>query len=213
MPGLPNFDQDFRTLWLTEMNQIIDDLRTVFSGKIIIGAVATVLDGTIADKIDAMSITLNIGGITNTENQNLSVEILKSKYKALIQEKYVNISSQIGKSNINLPVIWHSQVQSKYDFYVTQWSESFYCSISGSNPCIQQTYIPDFSVQAIGTEAIFEAIIEQPNFKTDAVNIDAGYWPTDDMVPRADGQTGFPNLHQSVRNKPAEEIVKYWFSR
>jgi hypothetical protein len=63
----------------------------------------------------------------------------------------------------------------------------------------------------MGYEAMLEAINEQTDFMSDSVIIDAGYWLTDDMVPRSDGSTGFPNLHQSVRNKPAENIVRYWF--
>ena len=209
--GQPNYDPEFRTMYLNEVSLIVDDIRAVFTGKLEIGALATpALDNGIAAKIDAISFTLNIGSITAEENGNLTVDFLKNKYKSLIQQKYLEVFSQIGSAASNLPVIWRVQVQSKYDYYVTGWTESVIC---GSSPCIQQTYMTDYSVQAIGTEASLEAINEQTYFKSDSVIIDAGYWFNDDMVPRLDGQTGFPNLHQSIRNKPAENIVKYWFSR
>ena len=210
LPGLPNYDPEFRTMWLNEMSLIIDDLRAVFTGKLVIGAVATTLDSKIAAKIDAISTTLNIGSITTVENSGLTVDLLKGKYKSLIQQKFNEISNQMSVKAIDLPVMWRVQVQSKYDYYVTQWTESVIC---GSSPCVQHNYKTDFSVQSIGTEASFEAINEQTYFRNDSVIIDAGYWFNDDMVPRADGSTGFPNLHQSVRNKPAENIVKYWFGR
>ena len=34
-------------------------------------------------------------------------------------------------------------------------------------------------------------------------------WLTDTLIP---GEEGFPNLSQSIRGKPAEEIVKYWYT-
>ena len=208
--GQPNYDPEFRTMYLNEMSLIIDDIRAVFTGKLEIGAIGVPsLDSKIAAKIDAISFTLGIG-ITAEENNNLTVDLLKKKYKALIQQQYSEVFAQIGSTASSLPVIWRVQVQSKYDYYVTGWTESVICV---GNPCIQRTYTTDFSVQAIGTEAVLEAINEQTYFKSDSLIIDAGYWFNDEMVPRADGQTGFSNLHQTVRNKPAENIVKYWFGR
>ena len=213
LPRLPSYDPEFRTMWLNEMSAIIDDIRAVFSGKLIINSIEISLDSKIAAKVDALSITPHFGTffVTADENKNLTVSLLKGRYKSTIQQIYLDISSQTNSTSINLPVIWHIQVQSKYDYYVTGWTESVYCVISGSNPCLQKTYATDFSVQAIGTEALLEAINEQPYFKSESVNIDAGYWLNDDMVPRTANQPGFPNLHQSIRNKPAENIVKYWF--
>lgn len=213
LPDLANYDPEFREMWLQEMYLIIDDMRAVFSGTLVIGAVATTLDSKIAAKIDAMSTTINIGGITVEENNSLTVAFLKNKVKSVIQQKYSEISRQLNSTTISLPMMWRVQVQSKYDYYVTQWSETGYCVISGSDPCIQRSQKTDFSVQAIGTEASLEAINEQSYFRSESVNIDAGYWFDDEMIPRGDSRTGFPNLHQSVRNKPAENIIKYWFGR
>jgi hypothetical protein len=39
------------------------------------------------------------------------------------------------------------------------------------------------------------------------------YWHTDDLSPTpVSGNNAFPNLSSSIRNKPAEGIVKHWFS-
>lgn len=213
-PRQSQYDPAFRTMWLNEMYTIIDDVKTVFSGKLIIGAVETAIDTKIAEKVDAMAITPHLGqyGLTTEENKNLTVDLLKSKYRAEIRNIYTDISNQLNGATINLPVIWNLQVQSKYDYYVTSWTESVFCVIFGGNSCIQKTYITDFSVQAIGYEAMLEVVNEQGHFKTNAVNIDAGYWLTDDLVPNLNAtHPGFPNLHQSIRNKPAESIIKYWF--
>ena len=127
---------------------------------------------------------------------------------------YTDISSQLNGAPVNLPVIWNLQAQSKNDYYVTAWTESVFCVVFGGNSCVQKTYTTDFSVQAIGYEAMLRAVNEQTYFKNNTVNIDAGYWLTDDLTPRlSEAQPGFPNLHQSVRNKPAEAIVKYWFGK
>jgi hypothetical protein len=213
---LPQYDPAFRTMWLNEMYLIIDDIKSVFSGKLIIGSVETAIDSKIADKVDAMALAPHFGplAVTSAENNNLTVDLLKGKYASEIQRMYTDISSQLNGAPVNLPVIWNLQAQSKNDYYVTAWTESVFCVVFGGNSCVQKTYTTDFSVQAIGYEAMLRAVNEQTYFKNNTVNIDAGYWLTDDLTPRlSEAQPGFPNLHQSVRNKPAEAIVKYWFGK
>jgi len=212
----PCYDPVYRTMWLNEMYLIIDDIKSVYSGKLTIGAVETAIDSKIAAKVDAIAITPHFGPmfLTAEENKNLNVNFLKNKYKEEIKNAYTDISNQLNGAPVNLPVIWNVQVQSKYDYYVTSWTESVFCVVFGGNSCVQKTYITDFSVQAIGYESMLEAINEQTYFKNNTVNIDAGYWLTDDLTPNLNSpHPGFPNLHQSVRNKPAEAIVKYWFGR
>jgi len=215
LANLPNYDPASREVWLNKMSLIIDDIRNVYSGKLIFNLIEISIDSRIASKVDAIGVTPHFGPllISNEENKNLTVELLKLKYKSLIQQIYQDISTQTNNKNINTPIIWNVQVQSKFDHYVSGWTESVFCVKSKSGQCEQQSYKTDFSVQAIGTEAIFQAINEQTFFKTEAVNIDTGYWLNDDMTPPSSGQGPFPNLHQSVRNKPAEDIVKYWFGK
>ena len=213
LPKMTSYDPVFRTMWLNKMYLIIDDIKSVFSGKLIIGAVDTAIDSKIADKVDAMAITPHFGTyfVTAEENKNLTVDLLKSKYNAELKNIDTDISNQLNGGPINLPVIWNVQVQSNSDYYVSGWTETVLCV---KFPCPQLTYKTDFSVQAIGYEALLQVVNEQKYFKNSAVNIDVGYWLTDDLTPHITGtHPGFPNLNQSVRNKPAEAIVKYWFSR
>jgi len=211
LPKMTSYDPVFRTMWLNKMYLIIDDIKSVFSGKLIIGGVVTAMDSTIIGKVDVMAITPHFGThfVTAEENKNLTVDLLKSKYNAELKNIYTDISNQLNGGPINLPVIWNLQVQSNSDYYVSGWTETVFCV---KFPCPQLTYKTDFSVQAIGYEALLQVVNEQKYFKNSAVNIDVGYWLTDDLTPHITGtHPGFPNLNQSVRNKPAETIVKYWF--
>jgi hypothetical protein len=72
---------------------------------------------------------------------------------------------------------------------------------------VQQTLQTDFSVQAMGYEAMFEAAMESglKFYSFDTVN----YWYTDILLPK----DSFPNTGQSVRNKPAEVILQRWYHK
>ena len=106
-------------------------------------------------------------------------------------------------------------MQSRDDFWITGWKEDGFCvpgtTVTGSTtPCIQETYVTDFSVQAIGIEGILRAVVSQKEFNVIGVNFHTSYWLSDTLMP---GYEGFPNVSQSIRGKPAELIVKYWFAR
>ena len=74
--------------------------------------------------------------------------------------------------------------------------------------CIQRATLPDFSIQAIVHEAAFELIGGLSN-PAGLIVFVADYWETDPLVP----QTAYPNIGASVRNKPAEGVVKAWFKK
>jgi hypothetical protein len=82
-------------------------------------------------------------------------------------------------------------------------------TLNGSlTECIQRATLPDFSIQAIVHEAAFELIGGLSN-PAGLIVFVADYWETDPLVP----QTAYPNIGASVRNKPAEGVVKAWFKR
>jgi hypothetical protein len=197
---------DYRELWVTSLASTIDDIRKNFTGKITFGSsVIPVIDSRILSKVDAIHLPLaGLPMLSANENNNLSVSLLRDKFAQTIFY-YSLIFSEFP----NLPVVFDIMSQSKYDFFVTGWSEDGFCI----NNCIQRTYATDFSVQAIGVEAALQAIKQQTYFNTFAVSFPTGYWHTDDMVPTNESTTGFPNLSQSLRNKPAEKIVRQWFKK
>ena len=75
-----------------------------------------------------------------------------------------------------------------------------------STDCLQLKMQPDFTIQAIAYEGFFRALSRQ-TFSTPASLLIGNFWQTDNLIP----QTAFPNIASSIRNKPAEAIVRAWF--
>lgn len=191
-------------LWATSMVTIANAIRSNFSGTITYGQIGwPFYDKRIYDVVDELHIgvtQVTENWLTIHEHANISVALLKEKYSALIKQVAQNLN------NTTKPVIFEILVQSRSDYFLNGWTEDGFCV----NNCIQNSYMTDFSIQAIGVEAALEAIASQTSFVTTSVNFHTSYWITDTLTP---GPEGFPNLSQSIRGKPAEKIVKYWFSR
>lgn len=191
-------------LWATSMVTIANAIRSNFSGTITYGQIGwPFYDKRIYDVVDELHIgvtQVTENWLTINEHANISVALLKEKYSALIKQVAQNLN------NTTKPVIFEILVQSRSDYFLNGWTEDGFCV----NNCIQNSYMTDFSIQAIGVEAALEAIASQTSFVTTSVNFHTSYWITDTLTP---GPEGFPNLSQSIRGKPAEKIVKYWFSR
>lgn len=65
-------------------------------------------------------------------------------------------------------------------------------------------------------EAVFQAVAAQTRFTTGGFALNSSYWLADLITPSPGGattQSAFPNLSQSIRNKPAEAIVQHWFGQ
>jgi len=188
-----------------EFISIIDDIRSVFSGKLFMGT-PRFYDKRIIEKVDAIVIPLSPSNWSFVDDANISVSLLKDRYKDAIIGKYLDFSLSSNMLPANIPVIWDFNIQSRDKALSQGWVEDGFCV---SN-CIQNTYVTDFSIQALAIEGAFQAIKEQTYFKTYGVNFSTGYWHTDTLTS---GSEGFPNLSQSIRGKPAENIVKYWYSK
>ena len=74
--------------------------------------------------------------------------------------------------------------------------------------CLEKETSPDFSLQAIYYEAFFEALTSL-SFKGNVMVAPSDMWETNSMV----SESVFPNIGASIRNKPAEGIVKAWYAR
>lgn len=222
---VPNLQADpaLREIWINEMVSIVADIRKVFSGKIYYGSNTFVIDSRIAAVIDQFTISLTVpyNSISVAQNNALSVDMVRNAFLTSIQNSKADYDQQMTGSKISVPINWVVAVQSKKDYFINGWTEDGFCVTSGTNPCIQLTYVTDNSVQAIGTEAALQAITAQTQFTTGTINFDTSYWLTDDVIPVDYGwssfanvhQYDFPNLSQSIRNKPAEGIVRYWFGK
>jgi len=190
----------YRDLFIPKMTAAAQQVRAVFSGKILYGAEAP----WISNDPDLMnSIDWFIGDIfgiqfTAADNENITVPQLREKYLAFI----TGLGNVLGPTK--RPVVWHIYAQSHRDFLLNGWVEDGFC-VSG---CAQNAVRTDFSVQAIAYEAMLEAVSTQTAFTTAGVTA-GSYWYVDVMLPAQ----SFPNISQSWRNKPAESILYRWFAR
>lgn len=217
---------ELKDYYIERFAEIIDDIRTHFDGEIVWGQIGYVFnDERIFSRVDSLLVNaMNAGGstqFTTEENANLTPEIIKQK----TLESLENMKTQIycldihqpcwhGKSDRELPISLNIQVQSRDDFFLTGWKEDGFCTsgqlADGSqSECVQNSFVTDFSVQAIGVEGIMRAIAEQGTFEINSVDIHTGYWLSETLVP---GSEGFPNISQSIRGKPAEAVLKYWYT-
>jgi hypothetical protein len=200
-----------------EFLSIATDIRKYFKGELHFGqATPDFYDNRLLSLISGVHVML-LPRLTENENNNLSVQMLKDKYLEQMRYRYESLSAATGRGMGEIPVIWDVQIQSRDKFWVEGWVEDSFCV----STCIQKTYKTDFSVQAIGVEAYFQAIKEQKYFKNYSVNFHSAYWHTENVTPTDRGWDDymkinnfeFPNLSQSIRNKPAEAIAKVWFKR
>lgn len=226
-----NVEGEFRTLWDNRMSAIIDDIRKNFKGKITYGASAfSVLwyNPTVMNKVDYLTINATIGTYTKTDAPKVDLDTLIKNAHCSIQYQYMRlVDAQQAFSNIcplktiraDLklpPVMWTIQVQSHNRVLTHGWQEDGFC-VPGKtddgqdSTCVQETFTTDLSIQAMGIEALLQAISKQDYFKNGGVDLSASYWHTDEVYPES--RRGFPNISQSIRNKPAEAIVKSWFVR
>lgn len=199
-----------------EFLTIIDDIKSVFRGKLFMGW-PRFYDKRLIEKIDAVVIPLTPSNWSYIDDANISVSLLKNRYLDSIFGKYLDFSLYSGMDTKNIPIIWDFNIQSRDKALSQGWVEDGFCIDNANNiiawesvSCIQKNYKTDFSIQAMAIEGAFQAIKDQTYFKTYGVNFSTGYWHTDTLVA---GPEGFPNFSQSIRGKPAENIVKYWYQK
>ena len=199
-----------------EFLTIISDIRKVFNGKLFMGT-PRFYDQRIISQVDAIVVPLYPSNWSYVDDLNMSVSLLKQRFMDSITGIYLDFALYSGMNPINIPIIWDFNIQSRDKALSQGWVEDGFCVALGTDTpiafgpsCMQLNYVTDFSVQAQAIEGAFEAIKSQPYFKTYGVNFSTGYWHTDTIVP---GPEGFPNYSQSIRGKPSENIVKYWYQK
>lgn len=74
--------------------------------------------------------------------------------------------------------------------------------------CAQKQTSPDFSLQANYFEAAFE-YLKELEAQMDLMVFAGEYWETDSLI----SDVVFPHIGASIRNKPADGIVREWFKR
>lgn len=213
----------FKELAIQKFVSIHSDIRKHYTGKLVFGQQSMIFhDKRILDLVDEISVSI-IPRITIEQNNNLSVDVIEeATLKAIEQMYYQYTDGEV--IDIEIPAGFEIAVQSRDKYFVEGWVEDSFCITSAgmmtgpnNTECVQKNYIPDFSVQAMGVEAMMRAITKQKFFKVKSVNFSTAYWPHDKLYSTNSGGygevDGFPQLSQSIRAKPAEEVAKAWFKR
>jgi len=216
-----NLDEPkIKELYTTKYVEIIDSIRQNFNGEITWGQIGSIYsDPRIINKVD--SIHVSVGGplLTNNENATLTVEKVEQAITKQIKQLHeyyscTAVSCTYIPASRQIPVFFEIAVQSRDNYWSEGWVEDGFCvkgklSDGTQSECVQNSYTTDFSVQAIGIEGALRAVTKQPYFKIGGINFHSSFWHSDTLVPSPEG---FPNISQSIRGKPAEKIVKYWFT-
>ena len=218
---IPNlYEPNIKELYTTKSVEVIKNIRNNFSGTVTWGQTGTIYaDPRIIDKVDAIHISVGGPLLTPNENAFLTVEKVENAVSKQIQQihehyKCTFASCSYTPASRQIPVFFEIAVQSRDNYWSEGWVEDGFCTkgklTNGTqSDCIQDYYVTDFSVQAIGIEGAMRAIAKQSYFKIGGINFHSSYWHSDTLMP---GSEGFPNISQSIRGKPAEKIVKYWFT-
>jgi len=196
------------TAYQNKMLELIEKVRSVYSGQLILlidplcGADLAKISGVLSG-VDAYIYTPKTNVLWGADDKTVSVGNLKRPYL----ENFKQIGADFGK--YNKPFYFRILIQSHKDFLVDGFQET-YCIQRGADPCYQTKLKPDFSVQAIAYEAMMEAIKEAHGKFLNIEAVDTyGYSFTDVLLP----QVSLPHISHSIRNKPAESIVKEWYKQ
>ena len=219
---------ELKDYYMERMGGIIDQIKERFTGKVYVGDGPQWNDKRVFDKVDGM--ILPFGHLLmDDEVATATVDLIEERATAFIENTHKQWRCLDGQpcwdnSSETIPkVIFNFFGQSHASFLTTGWIEDGFCTagvINGiTTDCIQYEVKTDFSAQAIFTEGLLRAANNQPYFDTLGATTATGYWLSDTLIPDenqlpASSNTieGFPNMSQSIRGKPAEKIIKYWYT-
>ena len=214
--------------YMERMGIIIDKIKEKFSGKVYIGEGVVWNDKRAFDKVDGVGFSPDMR-LTTEEVATATVDLLQEKAATSIQRKYEEWNCLDNQpcwhnSSTTIPkVLFNFFSQSNTRYLSKGWWEDGFCTEGTLDgvyyECTQYEIQTDFSAQAILTEAVLRAIDNQVVFETLGTTTTTGYWLSDTLYAEPNQQPidgvpleGFPNISQSIRGKPAEKIIKYWYT-
>ena len=215
-------EMEMRDYYMERMGQIVDGIRSRFNGKIIIGEGITWNDERVWDKVDIIKFGFP-RFLTDDELEDGTVDLIETRAADYIERAYNAYYCYNGYpcwdrtsfNNNNHKMMFDLFAQSHMGFLSRGWIEDGFCVTGTVNnqtyDCIQQQVQPDFSAQAIWYEGVLRAIDKQSWFEVSGTTSSTGYWLSDTLMH--DGIVeAFPSISQSIRGKPAEKIIKYWYT-
>jgi hypothetical protein len=210
--------KEMKNYYMLRMSNLIDKVKQVFDGDIYMGEGPMWNDSRVVEKADY--IYLNFSNLlSEQDNKNLNVDIVTERVQDNLEKQYYNwycLDDQpCGDyySNIQVPWVLNLFAQSTRNFLVSGWVEDGFCT----DGCMQYDVDVNFSAQAIYIEGMMRGAYLQTLWDIKGTSVSTGYWLSDSLQPAA-YQTrqrtveGFPNISQSIRGKPAEKILKYWYT-
>lgn len=224
-PNTQEETDELKDYYMERMGGIIDKIKERFTGKVYVGDGPQWNDKRVFDKVDGM--ILPFGNLlTDDEVVTATVDIIEDRASTFIEnthKKWRCLDEQpcwYNSSGTIPKVIFNFFGQSHASFLTTGWIEDGFCTsgtINGiTTDCVQYEVKTDFSAQAIFTEGLLRAADNQPYFDILGTTTSTGYWLSDTLIPDENQRTnpieGFPNMSQSIRGKPAEKIIKYWYT-
>lgn len=196
--------------FISQYNTVLDHMKAIYTGKTLMANNEWLyVTPSFASRLDVIYF-LYISLVPSDPLAPLTV----ADYKAVITQR-MQVSS-FGQFNpLGKQYMFAIGMQSRSNaLTLPGYVEESVCTagFGDFNPttdaCIQRETIPDFSLQAIAIEGALEAIKDY-SFPVPPIVSVGDYWETDSLMPF----TAFPQMATSVRNKPAEGILKAWFAR
>lgn len=202
------------SLFASEYAKTLDTVRAKFTGQLMM-AMAPWLHQTpsVASRIDVFQIG---AGAYASFPPDLSDNLSVARYKTLIAngnafQGAIDLYEPFGKT-----ILFTFGIQSRSDAFTSPgYMEETACTpgLEGfatmAGACVERITQTDFSLQAIAVEASLEMIASARITRSKVMVEVMDYWETDSLMPF----TAFPNIAVSVRNKPAEGILKAWFAK
>lgn len=195
-----------------QYEKILPIMKATYKGQVVMFANSWLLDRpAMFDAIDIIVTGMWDGGFLPSTKEPFNVQNYKAALlKNGLSKGVFNDWDRTGKSLLVSPGI---QSRSNW-FSAPGYLEETGCVSSmgnlntSSSGCLEKETTPDFSLQAIYYEAFFEALASI-NLKGNIIVAPGDMWTTNSMV----SESVFPNIGASIRNKPAEGIIKAWYAR
>lgn len=217
-----NEEIELKEYYMERMGKIVSGVKERFSGKIIIGEGLTWNDERVWDQADIIKLGFPLL-LSDSEIDDADIALIEERAAQHIARSYNTYYcldnqpcwDRTSFNTNNHKMVFDLFAQSHAGFLSRGWIEDGFC-VTGtigntSYDCIQRQVQPDFSTQAIWYEGVLRAIDKQTYFSMIGTTASTGYWLSDTLLH--DGHTeAFPSTSQSVRGKPAEKIIKYWYS-
>ncbi|MCH7817236.1 MAG: hypothetical protein IIC60_11770 [Proteobacteria bacterium] len=207
-------DNEVTDTFFQALDVLVVELENRFSGTLFAEQSTIHLrHSNIIDKLDRTFVDLQQYLELSAEEQSvLDVDTIKTHYINAIN----GIASQYPQSILDsVKFVFEVGAPSRANFFQRPgYVETSLCTpgvdsvTQQSTSCEQQSMAVDFSLQARLIEAQLEAIKEQTAISNYHVG-STSYWMAPVLLP----SDTFPNLDQSIRNKPAEKIFQIWFDR